>query len=87
MKEMLATHRQPLDLPQSNYIVELLTVVLTNNFFEFNGAHHHQVSSTDLATKLTPSYVNLLMLKFELSINIHILYNLNYGTGLLMTSF
>ena len=54
IKEMLAVHRPPYDLPYSNYIVELLEVVLTNNYFEFSGAHYHQVSGTAMGTKLAP---------------------------------
>ena len=55
IKEMLDTRRQPLDIPHSNYIVKLLTVVLTNNHFEFNWAYYHQVSGTIMGTKSAPS--------------------------------
>ena len=65
IKEMLAIHRPPHDLPHCSYIVEQLEVVLTNNYFEFNGTHYHQVSGTAMSTKLAPSYANLFMTKFE----------------------
>ena len=49
IKELLAIH---------SYIVELLEVVLTNNYFDFNGKHYHQISGTAMGTKLEPSYAN-----------------------------
>ena len=64
-KEMLAIHKPPNSLPQNSYIIELLEVVLTNNHFEFNGKHYHQVSGTAMGTKLAPSHANLFMTKFE----------------------
>ena len=78
---MLAIHKPPDSLPQNNYIIELLEVVLINNHFEFNGKHYHQVSGTATGTKLAPSYANLFMTKFEKNIYTHILYNQNYGRG------
>ena len=60
MKEMLAINKPPNSLPQNSYIIEPLEVVLTNNHFEFNGKHYHQVSGTVMGTKLAPSYANLL---------------------------
>ena len=59
IKEMLAVHKPLNSLPQKGYIIELLEVVLTNNHFEFNGKHYHQVSGTAMGTKLAPSYANL----------------------------
>ena len=34
MKEMLAIHKPLNSLPHNSYIIELLEVVLTNNYFE-----------------------------------------------------
>ena len=65
IKEMLAIHKPPNSLPQNSYIIELLEVVLTNNHFEFNGKHYHQVSGTAMGTRLAPSHVNLFIAKFE----------------------
>ena len=65
MKEMLAIHRSPHDLFHSSYIVEKLTVVLTNNNFEFNGIYYHQVSGIAMGLKLASPYTNLFMTKFE----------------------
>ena len=62
---MLDIHKPSNSLPHNNYIIELLEVVLTNNHFEFNGKHYHQVSGTAMSTKLAPSYANLFMTKFE----------------------
>ena len=57
--------KPPDSLPQNSYIIELSEVVLTNNHFEFNGKHYHQVSGTAMGTKLAPSYANLFITKFE----------------------
>ena len=45
--------------------VYLKGIVLTNNYFEFNGKQYHQVSSTAIGTKLAHSYANLFMTRFE----------------------
>ena len=65
IKEILAIHRTPNTLPHNSYIIELLEVVLTNKYFEFNGKCYHQVSGTAMVTKLAPLYANLFMTKFE----------------------
>ena len=46
IKEQLAIHRDINALPHNSYIIELLQVVLTNNYFDFNGKHYHQKSGT-----------------------------------------
>ena len=65
IKEILAIHRDINALPHNSYIIELLQVVLTNNYFDFNGKHYHQKSGTAMGTKLARSYANLFMSKFE----------------------
>ena len=65
IKEFLAIYRHTNDLPHNSYIIELLEVVLTSNYFDFNGKQYHQISGTALGTKLAPSYANLFMTKFE----------------------
>ena len=65
IKEILAIHRDINALPHNSYIIELLQVVLTNNYFDFNCKHYHQKSGTAMGTKLAPSYANLFMSKFE----------------------
>ena len=64
IKEFLAIQRDINALPHNSYIIELLQVVLTNNYFDFNGKHYHQKSGTSMGTKLAPSYANLFMTKF-----------------------
>ena len=64
IKEFLVIQRDINALPNNSYIIELLQVVLTNNYFDFNGRHYHQKSGTAMGTKLAPSYVNLFMTKF-----------------------
>ena len=49
-KEMLAIHKPSDSLPHNSYIIELLELVLTDNHFEFNGKHYHQVSGTAMGT-------------------------------------
>ena len=65
IKEFLAIHRHTIALPHNSNTVELLEVVLTNNYFDFNGKNYHQISGTAMGTKLAPSYANLFMTKFE----------------------
>ena len=43
IKEMLAIHKPPNSQSHISYIIEILEVVLTNNHFEFNGKHYHQM--------------------------------------------
>ena len=64
-KEKLAIYKPPDSLPHISYIIDLLELVLTNNHFEFNGKHYHQMSGNAMGTKLAPSYANLFMTKFE----------------------
>ena len=52
-------------LLHNSYIIKLLQVVLTNNYFDFNGRHYHQKSETAMGIKLAPSYPHLFMTKFE----------------------
>ena len=65
IKGFLTIHRDTNVLPHNSYIIELLEVVLTNNYFDFHGKHYHQKSGTTMGTKLAPSYANLFMTKFE----------------------
>ena len=65
IKEFLAIHRDINVLPHNSYIIELLEVVLTNNYFDFNGKYYHQKSGTAMGTKLAPLYANLFMTKFK----------------------
>ena len=78
IKEILAIHRTPSNLPHNSYIIELLDVVLTNNHFEFDGTLYHQVSGTAMGTKLAPSYANLLT-KLRRNMYIYTLYDPYYG--------
>ena len=66
IKEILAIHRPPHELPYSEYIIELLQRLLENIYFNFNGKHYHQVSDTTMGTKLVPSYANLFIAIFEM---------------------
>ena len=54
IKEKLAVHRTPNNLPYNSYIIEFLQVLLTNDHFEFIGTYYYQVSGTAVSTKLEP---------------------------------
>ena len=49
----------------SQYILDLLKLVLHNMYFEFNGEHYLQIGGTAMGTALAPNYANLFMGKFE----------------------
>ena len=49
----------------SNYILDLLKLVLHNMYFQFNGDHYLQIGGTAMGTALAPNYANLFMDKFE----------------------
>jgi hypothetical protein len=42
-------------------LVEMLTLVLKNNNFTFDGNHYHQINGTAMGTKMAPSYANIFM--------------------------
>ena len=49
----------------SNYILDLLKLVLHNMYFQFNGEHYLKIGGTTMGTALPPNYANLFMDKFE----------------------
>ena len=86
IKEMLAIHRPLHCLPHSSYIVELLEVVLNNNYFEFNGTHYHQMSGTAVGTNWHLHMPVYSWPNLRKCIYTYILYNLHYGKDSLMSS-
>ena len=44
---------------------DLLSIVLTKNFFQFADSMYHQVQGTAMGTKMAPSYANLFMAELE----------------------
>ena len=44
---------------------DLLSIVLTQNYFQFNDSMYHQVQGTAMGTKMAPSYANLFMAELE----------------------
>ena len=44
---------------------DLLNIVLTQNYFQFNDSMYHQVQGTAMGTKMAPSYANLFMAELE----------------------
>ena len=47
--------------PPTECLVEMLTLVLKNNNFTFDGKHYLQINETAMGTKMAPSYANTLM--------------------------
>jgi hypothetical protein len=41
--------------------MEMLTLVLKNNHFTFDGNYYLQINGTAMGTKMTPSYANIFM--------------------------
>lgn len=48
-----------------NFIQEILTHVLFNNYFEFNGKYYLQTHGTAMGSPMAPSYANLFMGELE----------------------
>jgi hypothetical protein len=47
--------------PPTECLVEMLTLVLKNNNFTFDGNHYLQINGTAMGTKMAPSYANIFM--------------------------
>ena len=47
--------------PPTECIVEMLTLVLKNNNFTFDGNHYLQINGTAMGTRMAPSYANIFM--------------------------
>jgi hypothetical protein len=43
------------------YSIEMLTLVLKNNHFTFDGNHYLQINGIAMGTKMAPSYANIFM--------------------------
>jgi hypothetical protein len=51
--------------PPTECLVEMLTLVLKNNNFTFDGNHYLQINGTAMGTKMAPSYANIFMEDLE----------------------
>ena len=51
--------------PPTECLVEMLTLVLKNNNFTFDGNHYLQINGTAMGTKMAPSYANIFMRDLE----------------------
>ena len=47
--------------PPTECLVEMLTLVLKNSNFTFDGNHYLQINGTAMRTKMAPSYANIFM--------------------------
>ena len=54
--------------PPTECLVEMLTLVLKNNNFCFDGNHYLQINRTAMGTKMAPSYANIFMGDFRRTI-------------------
>ena len=64
-REQLENYRAGSEHPTNESIIELLTMVLKKNNFDFNNLHFLQVGGTAMGTRLAPSYANIFMDHFE----------------------
>ena len=55
----------PTKTPITNFILDLLKLVLHSMNFTFNGDHYLQTCGTAMGTSLAPNYANLFMDRFE----------------------
>ena len=55
----------PSKTPIAKFILDLLTLVLHNMNFEFNGEHFLQTGDTAMGLSLAPNYANLFMDRFK----------------------
>ena len=46
---------------RTEFIIEALRIILEEKTFSFDGKTYRQIKSTDMGTKVAPSYVNLVM--------------------------
>ena len=46
---------------QVDLLLQLLELVLTNNYFEFHGDYYHQISGTAMGSQMAPCYANIVM--------------------------
>ena len=51
--------------PPPQILINLLTLVLKCNNFEFSGKHYLQIQGTAMGTKMAPSYANIFMGRLE----------------------
>ena len=51
-----------------NVVNELLSIVLTKNYFQFADQMYHQVQGTAMGTKMAPAYANIFMAELEESL-------------------
>ena len=65
ISELLAVKRGSTHLPHNTYIIDLLGVVLENNYFEFDGKYYHQMADKAMGIRLEPSYANTFMSNLE----------------------
>uniref|UniRef100_A0A8C5QCQ3 Reverse transcriptase domain-containing protein n=1 Tax=Leptobrachium leishanense TaxID=445787 RepID=A0A8C5QCQ3_9ANUR len=53
------------DEEMTNFIIQLLTYILTHNFFLFDGKYYLQTRGTAMGTSCAPSYANLYLALWE----------------------
>ena len=64
-KTMLHRERPNARTPTNDSLINLLTLVLSKNNFDFNEKHYLQVGGTAMGTRVAPSYANTFMGWFE----------------------
>ena len=79
IKEMLAIHKPPKSLPHNSYIVELLEIVVTNNYFDLMENTTTKCQELQWVPSWHPHMPTYLWPNMRRNMYTHILYNQNYG--------
>ena len=60
-----AWNKRSIQDPPTDTLVELLSLILKCNNFEFNNKHYLQIQGTAMGTRMAPSYANIFMGRLE----------------------
>ena len=61
IESILHKKRNKKELPKNESLIELLRLVLTRNYFQFNGENYLQIGGTAMGTRVAPAYANHFM--------------------------
>ncbi len=61
------TTLKKMNIVEKKFTLDLLSLVLFNNFFEFNNTLYHQVKGTAMGTSCAPNYANLYVYHYEIA--------------------
>ena len=61
MKQFISENSDLLPIATQKLIIDLLTIVMKNNFFQFQGEYYHQVKGTAMETPVAVVFANIFM--------------------------